>query len=114
MSIEDDPSTLPAYSVAVQMIRALKPALDALRHKNQTSAREIEEAAVTIPVKLREGLQLEGKERLRAWRLAASHADQVRASLDVAVALGELDLSTLLEVRILLDRVLTLTWKLID
>jgi four helix bundle protein len=105
-------NTFDAYQVALEMIRSLRSIIERIKKQNPSLAVQLEKAAPSVALNLSEGRRRAGKDRIHHWRIAAGSAAEVRASLDVADALGyvdEADTRTSLE---LIDRVLAMTWRM--
>ncbi len=59
-----------------------------------------------------EGVRRTGRDKKRAYRIAAAEAQETKVALEVALAWGWLDESALADVRTLADRVCRVTYAL--
>jgi four helix bundle protein len=101
---------LIAYTVALDLIRALRPVVEQLRKYSADSADQVERAASSIVHNLAEGDRRSGRDTKRFWDMAHGSASEIRGALDVADAWGwQVDSE---KARALLDRELALLWGL--
>ena len=101
---------LVAYTVALDLIRALRPVVAQLRKYSSDTADQVERAASSIVHNLAEGERRNGRDPKRFFDMAHGSAGEIRGALDVADAWGwqvDSDLA-----RKLLDRELGLLWGL--
>jgi four helix bundle protein len=99
-----------AYTVALDLIRALRPVVGQLRQHSADAADQVERAASSIVLNLAEGARRSGRDPKRFFAMAHGSANEIVGALDVADAWGwsiESDLA-----RKLLDRELGLLWGL--
>ena len=101
-----------AYSVAVEMIRALKPVTTRVQGRDPALATQLRKAAASVPLNISEGRRRVGKDRIHHWRIAAGSAAEVRACLDVADAWGYLEPTNVEAALELIDRILAMLWRL--
>ena len=101
-----------ALEISLELIHSLKQPVARLRSRDPKLHQQIRSAASSIALNLAEGRRRCGKDRKHFWRIAAGSADEVRASLRVAVAWGDLDPRSLGNAFELLDRILAMLWKL--
>ena len=99
-----------AYEIALEMVAALRPSLEALARKDRDLADQVRRAASSVVLNLAEGARRTGKDRQHFYRIAAGSAAEVRAALAVARAWGNLE--PVAGVEALLDRVLAMLWRL--
>ena len=99
-----------AYEVALEMVSALRPSVEALGQRDKDLADQVRRAGSSVVLNLAEGARRRGKDRMRFYRIAAGSAAEVKAALEVARAWQYL--GTLAEVDGLLDRVLAMLWRL--
>jgi four helix bundle protein len=103
-------STFVAYSVALDLVRALRPIVERLKSQTRDLADQIERAGTSMVLNLAEGARRGGKDQRRFYVIAHGSASEVRAALDVAAAWGwAVDAE---RARALLDRELGLLWGL--
>jgi four helix bundle protein len=101
---------LVAYTVALDLIRALRPLVVELRKYSADAADQVERAASSIVHNLAEGDRRSGRDPKRFFDMAHGSASEIRGALDVADAWGwQIDSE---QVRALLDRELRLLWGL--
>lgn len=100
------------FVISLEVIRALRPLLPRIEQRDKGLARQIREAASSVPQNLSEGRRRVGKDRLHFWRIAAGSADETLACLLTAEAWGYLTASDIRKPLDLLDSVLAITWKL--
>ena len=101
---------LVAYTVALDLIRALRPVVVQLRRHSAEAADQVERAASSIVLNLAEGRRRHGRDPRRFWDMAHGSAGEIRGALDLADAWGwQVDSA---QARVLLDRELGLLWGL--
>jgi four helix bundle protein len=101
---------LVAYTVALDLIRALRPVVAQLRKHSPDAADQVERAASSIVHNLAEGSRRNGRDPKRFFDMAHGSAGEIRGALDVADAWGwQVDSE---QARVLLDRELGLLFGL--
>jgi four helix bundle protein len=101
---------LVAYTVALDLIRALRPVVAQLRQYSSEAADQVERAASSIVHNIAEGDRRNGRDPKRFYDMAHGSAGEIRGALDVADAWGwNIDSD---QARTLLDRELRLLWGL--
>src|SRR6185295_1016127 len=101
---------LAAYTVALDLIRALRPVVVQLRKHSPDAADQVERAASSIVYNIAEGSRRNGRDPKRFYDMAHGSAGEIRGALDVADAWGwQVDTEN---ARVLLDRELGLLWGL--
>jgi four helix bundle protein len=101
---------LVAYTVALDLIRALRPVVAQLRSYSPEAADQVERAASSIVHNIAEGDRRNGRDPKRFFDMAHGSAGEIRGALDVADAWGwQVDSE---HARVLLDRELRLLWGL--
>jgi len=101
---------LVAYTVGLDLIRALRPVVAELRKYSAEAADQVERAASSIVHNLAEGDRRHGRDPRRFFDIAHGSAAEIRGALDVAEAWGwNVDTA---QARVLLDRELGLLWGL--
>jgi four helix bundle protein len=99
---------LVAYSVALDLIRALRPVVEELRKHSRDAADQVERAASSIVLNIAEGDRRRGRDPRRFFDMAHGSAGEILGALDLADAWGwQLESQ---EARELLDRELGLLW----
>jgi four helix bundle protein len=101
---------LIAYTVALDLIRALRPVVAQLRKHSPDAADQVERAASSIVYNLAEGRRRGGRDPKRFFDMAHGSAGEIRGALDVADAWGwRVDCE---QARAILDRELSLLFGL--
>jgi four helix bundle protein len=101
---------LVAYTLALDLIRALRPVVTQLRQYSPEAADQVERAASSIVYNLAEGDRRSGRDPRRFYDMAHGSAGEIRGALDLAEAWGwQVDCE---QARTLLDRELGLLWGL--
>ena len=99
------------YTVALELVRSLRPIVAELRTHSSNIADQIERAGTSLVLNLGEGNRRAGKDRRRFFVMAQGSASEILAGLDVADAWGWIvDAQA---VRRLLDRERALLWGLV-
>ena len=98
--------------LSYELIENLRDPWRVLRTKDPSLAKQLRDAANSIPSNLAEERRRTGKDKIHFWRIAAGSADEVQSHLREAKAWGDVK-DSLLEVPLeLVDRILAMTWKL--
>ena len=98
--------------LSYELIENLREPWRVLRTKDPSLAKQLRDAANSIPSNLSEGRRRTGKDKIHFWRIAAGSAAEVQSHLREAKAWGDMK-ESLLEVPLeLVDRILAMTWKL--
>jgi four helix bundle protein len=79
--------TLPEQ-LSIDLLVALNPVLEQLRVRREKLADQLERAATSVALNLAECRGRTSRDRIRAMRIAAAEAAEVKAALSVARALG--------------------------
>ena len=97
-----------AYTVALDLVRSLRPIIPAIKRYDRNLADQLHRAATSVALNIAEGQRVSaGNMRLR-FETAQGSASEVRAGLDLAEAWGWLAETS--EPRRHLDHVLRLLW----
>ena len=101
---------LVAYTVALDLIKTLRPIVAQLRKYSPDAADQVERAASSIVLNIAEGERRHGRDPKRFYGMAHGSAGEIRGALDLAEAWGwQIDSD---HARALLDRELRLLWGL--
>ena len=101
---------LVAYTVALDLVRALRPVVAELRQWSADAANQIERAANSVVLNIAEGDRRSGRDPKRFFAIAHGSAGEIRGALDLAQAWGwPVDCE---RARALLDREIGLLWGL--
>ena len=103
---------LTAQQLTLDLIRTLRPIRDALRVHSPAIEDQLVRATTSVVLNLAEGIRRSGRDKKRAYRIAAAEAQEVKAALEVAAAWGHVDDAALAPVRALADRVARMTYGL--
>ena len=79
---------LRIYSVAIEMVRELRPLMEKIKTRDSNLAEQMRRAVTSIPLNLQEGAYSPGGNVRARVHTALGSAAEVRACLDVAEALG--------------------------
>jgi four helix bundle protein len=79
---------LRIYSVAIEMVRELRPLMEKIKTRDSNLADQMRRAVTSIPLNLQEGMYSHGGNVRARFHTALGSAAEVRACLDVAEALG--------------------------
>src|SRR6266704_2805805 len=101
---------LVAYTVALDLVRALRPVVAQLRKHSADAADQVERAASSVVLNLAEGYRRHGRDPRRFFVMAQGSAGEIQGALDLAEAWGWEIASE--RARMLLDRELGLLWGL--
>ena len=82
---------LRIYSVAIEVVRALRPLIERIKTRDSNLGDQLRRAATSIPLNLHEGAYSQGGNVRARFHSALGSAAEVRACLDVAEALGYVD-----------------------
>ena len=88
MNNKKDLQNFDAFTVSIELIRALVPLLRRIAPANPELGKQLRKAADSISLNIAEGRRRIGGDRLHLWRIAAGSNDEVRACLHVAEAWG--------------------------
>lgn len=101
---------LVAYTVALDLIRALRPVVAQIRMRSRDTADQLERAANSVVLNLAEGERRHGRDPRRFFAMAHGSAGEIRGALDLVDAWGwQIETA---HVRALLDREMGLLWGL--
>ena len=103
---------LDAQQLTLDLIRSLRPLVAQLHVQNSDLENQLRRAASSVALNLGEGIRRTGKDKKRAYRIAAAEAQEVKSALEVACAWGYVDDGALAPVRALADRVAKITFAL--
>ncbi len=103
---------LVAQSVALDMIVAVKPLIDAVARYDRSLADQLRRAAQSVVLNVAEGAKSQGRTEVTRYFSALGSANESRAALKVACAWGYLDGSRCARCEQLLDRLAGLLWGL--
>jgi four helix bundle protein len=102
---------LRIYSIAIEMVRELRPLMERIGTKDPNLADQLRRAATSVPLNLHEGAYSQGRNVRARFHNALGSAAEVRACLDVAEALGYIE-DVRPELRDTIDRVVATLHRL--
>ena len=82
---------LQIYTVAIDMIRQLRPLLERIETRDKNLGDQLRRAATSVPLNLNEGAYSLGRNVRARYYNALGSAAEVRACLDVAEAFGYIE-----------------------
>ena len=82
---------LRIYDVVLELIRSLKPLLEAIGRKDPDLERQCRRALCSIPLNIAEGSYSQGRNRRARYHNAMGSAREALACLEAAEALGYID-----------------------
>jgi four helix bundle protein len=82
---------LHIYSVAIDMVRQLRPLIEQIGTRDSNLADQLRRAASSVPLNLHEGAYSQGGHVRARFHNALGSAAEVKACLDVAEAMGYLE-----------------------
>ena len=103
---------LDAQHLVLDLIRALRPLCAQIQRHSPDLADQLRRSASSIALNLGEGVRRTGRDKKRAYRIAAAEAQEAKVTLEVAFAWGWLDEPEVAAVRALTDRVGRVTYAL--
>ena len=101
---------LVAYEVALELVRELRPLVEQIRKHDNTLAKQLVDAANSTVQNLAEGERHRGGNKRLKYEIAHGEANEVKGSLDLALAWGHVADDT--AARTKLQRLLALMWDL--
>ena len=101
---------LVAYEVALELVRELRPLVEQIRKHDNTLAKQLVDAANSTVQNLAEGERHRGGNKRLKYEIAHGEANEVKGSLDLALAWGHVADDT--AARTKLRRLLALIWGL--
>ncbi len=103
---------LDAQHLVLDLIRTLRPLCVQLALQSPDLADQLRRSVSSIALNLGEGVRRTGRDKKRAYRIAAAEAQEAKANLEVALAWGWLDEREVAAVRALADRIGRVTYAL--
>ena len=101
---------LVAYEVALEVVRELRPLVEQIRKHDNTLAKQLVDAANSTVQNLAEAERHSGGNKRLKFEIAHGEANEVKGSLDLALAWGHIADDT--AARAKLRRLLALMWGL--
>ena len=103
---------LDAQLLVLDLIRALRPLCEQIARQSPDLADQLRRAATSVMLNIGEGVRRTGRDKKRAYRIAAAEAREVGAALEAAVAWAWVDDAAVTAARALADRVARVTYAL--
>ena len=94
------------------LLADLRAPLGKIRRADPKLYQQLRSASTSIAMNVAEGRGRVGKDRTHHWRIALGSAEEVRAILRVAEALGDLAASDATKARERLDKIVPMLWKM--
>jgi four helix bundle protein len=88
MNVRLRENMLAAYTIGLELIRALRPVVAQLRAISPDAADQVERAASSVVYNVAEGSRRNGRDPRRFYDIAHGSAGEIRGALDVADAWG--------------------------
>ena len=102
-----------ALEVSIEVVHSLRGPLERIRSRDRGLYEPMRASASSVVLNLAEGSRRVGRDRLHLWRVAAGSAEELRVSLRVAMAWGDVDGPSIEPALALIDRVLAMIWRLV-
>ena len=103
-----------AYELSLELIDALAGIPERIGKHDGDLARQLRRAGSGVPLQIAEGNRRTGKDRAHFFRIASGSADEVRATLHVAVKWRYLEADAVAPALSLCDRLLAILWRLTE
>ena len=104
--------TFDAYQRSLELCRSLVPVITTFAARDTSLADQLRRAVQSIPLNVSEANRRVNRDRANRFRIACGSADEVRACLDVGVAMAYVDRETVAAALALVDRVVAMTYRL--
>lgn len=101
-----------AHEIAIQLIVAVRPIVEAVRPRDKNLADQLLRAATAAAANTAEGGRRVGGDRLHSFRIASGEASEVKSWARIAAALGYVPESALADPLALEDRLQAVLWRL--
>ena len=101
---------LIAYSVSLDLVRALRPIVSLIEEHDRDEAKQLISSASSIVRNLAEGNRRRGGDRMRFFSYAEGSASEVRGSVELAIGWGWIADGG--EALAIVDRLMGLIWGL--
>ena len=105
-------SRFETLEVSLDLVRAIRPWMEAIRRRDAELARQIRDAASSACLNLGEGRRRAGKDRTYHYRIAAGSADEATVGLRLAEAWGHVSEASILAPLKINDRLQAMLWSL--
>ena len=103
---------LQVHTVAIEMIREIKPLIDRIARHDRSLAKQIRESASSVALNIGEAARSRAGHELERFGTAAGSASETRSALLVAAAWGYITEEDRCPVDDKLDRVAAMLWRL--
>jgi four helix bundle protein len=101
-----------ALEVSYLVIKAIRPLVAIVERSHRDLADQILRAATSVSLNLAEGQRSAKGNRAKHYAIAHGSANEVKAGIQLAIALGVIDEAASLAAMRVLDRQLALLWRL--
>jgi four helix bundle protein len=102
-----------AFEVGIEMVKALREPIDAIRRSDASLADQALRAAQSVVLNVAEGQRRIGRDRVRFFAIAAGSAAELHAALRLADALGIVSATSIEAAGALLDREKAMLYRLV-
>ena len=105
--------TFQVFEVALELMRGARVVREVVARRDRDLGDQLARALSSVGLRAAEGNRRVGRDRVQYFRIASGSADEVRAALRIAEALGYVepaDIAPLLE---LTDRIVAMLYRLI-
>ena len=82
---------LRIYDLSLELVRRLKPYVDAISRCDPDLGRQLRRALTSVPLNIAEGSYARGRNRQALYQVALGSAKETGACLEVALAFGYID-----------------------
>ncbi len=103
---------LVVHTVAIEMIRRIKPVIDRIQKHDRSLAKQLRESASSVPLNIAEGARSRAGHQLERFSTAAGSNSETRSALQVAQAWGYITEQDYKAVDDELDRIAAMLWRL--
>ncbi len=103
---------LVVHTVAIEMIRRIKPLIDRIARHDRSLAKQLRESASSVALNIGEAARSRGGHVLERFSTAAGSNSETRSALQVAEAWGYITERDYKSVDDELDRIAAMLWRL--
>ncbi len=103
-----------AFNVSLELVRGVRSLLPGIRKHSASLARQLTDSSCSVPLNVAEGRRRVGRDRPHLWRVAAGSAEECRAILYTAEAIGYLNMDDIRSLLESIDRILAMLWRMTE
>ncbi|MEM7136016.1 MAG: four helix bundle protein [Myxococcota bacterium] len=104
---------MKTYKLALDTVREMAPLIERIARRDQDLARQLRRASMSMPLNINEGMYSGGKNRSARLTNAMASAKESVACLEVAEAVGYLDVASIEKSLRQLDRIVAALWNMV-